>query len=109
MIIKVSSDNISCCIIGRVLHRCKGIDLLAQRKYNDTSRMLSRTPSDSGTSKNDTVNLTFSLSLPTFFKIILYISKSRLISQCSDRSGPECLSGSEDDFRILVRVTLLIT
>ena len=109
MIVKVRRHDIRCRIIGRMLHRRKGIDLFPQRKNDDTARMLPGTPSDPCTSKHDPVDLTFALTLSPLGKIILHVSERRLIRQRSDGSGPVCLSGTKDDFRVLVGITLIIT
>ena len=70
--------------------------------------MLAGTSSDTGTSLYDTVDLTFSLSLTMFFIIIFYVTKCSLICQCSYGSGTECLSCTEDNLGIFVRITLVI-
>ena len=41
MVVKMCGYDIRCHIICRMLYRRKGVDLLAQRQYNDTARMLS--------------------------------------------------------------------
>ena len=50
MVIKMSRNNIRSHIICRVLYRCKLIDVMPVRQYHNSSRMLSRTPSDPRTS-----------------------------------------------------------
>ena len=43
----MSGDNITVYVIRRMLDRCKFLDFLSHRKYNDTSRMLSCGTADS--------------------------------------------------------------
>ena len=109
MVIEMCGNDIGRHIIRRMLYRRKGVDLFSQRKYDNSSRMLSGASTDSRTSLYDTVNLTFSLSLSVFFVIILYIPKRCLIRQCTNRSGTKRLTCAEDDFRIFVCITLIIS
>ena len=109
MVIEMCGNDIGRHIIRRMLYRCKGVDFFSQRKYNNSSRMLSGASPDSRTALYDTVNLTFSLSLSVFFVIILYIPKRCLIRQCTNRSGTKRLTCAEDDFRIFVCITLIIS
>ncbi len=92
MVIEMGRCNSVVHIIGRVLHRCKLIDAVSVRKYNDSSRMLSRTSADSRTPFCNTVNLTFSFTLTMFFVIVFHKSVGSLVRQRSDRSGFECMS-----------------
>ena len=108
MIIKMCRDNICRHIIRRVLYRRKRIDILAERKYDDPSRMLTGTPSDSGASLYDPVNLAVTLSLFPLFKIILNIAKGSLIGKRANGARAERLPVPEYDFCIFVRVTLVI-
>ena len=101
----MGGDDVRCRIVGRMLHRCKGVDLLSQRQHDDSARMLSGTPADPGTSLNDPVNLTVSFSLSPFFIIILHISERGLVRQGGNRPGPIGLSGSEDNLRVFMSIT----
>ena len=49
VIIKMRRDNICCHIICRMLYRCKRVDILTKWENDDSSRMLSGTSSNSGT------------------------------------------------------------
>ena len=109
MIVKMCRNNISRHIICRMLHRSEWVDIFPVRKYNDSSRMLSGTSADTGTSLNNPVNFASSLSCSPLFKIVLYIPKCCLIRQRTNRSGTERLSGSENDFRIFMGITLIIS
>ena len=109
VIIEMGRYNIRSHIICRMLHRSKGINVLPQRQYDDTTGMLSRTPSDSCTSLHNPVNLTGPFSCAPFFIIILYISERGFICQGSNGPGSIGLSGSEDDLRVFMCVTLVIS
>ena len=108
VIIKMGSDDICVGIIGRMLHRSKGINVFPVRQDDDPSRMLSGTPADSRTSLDDPVNLTVPLSLTPFLIIILHIAKCRLVRQSGDGPCPEGLSGTKDHLCILVGAALIV-
>ncbi len=109
MVVKMRGHDIRRHIISRMLHRSKGIDLLAKRQYDDTARMLPGTPPDPRTSKHDPVDLALTLPLPPLGKIILHIAERRLIRQRSNGSRAICLTGSKDNLCILMRKALIIT
>src|SRR5699024_8283889 len=109
MIIKMGGHDIRRRIVGRMLHRGKGVDLFSQGQNNDSARMLSGTPADSWTPLNDPVDLAVSFSLSPLFIIILYISECGFICQGSNGPGSIGLSGSEDDLRVFMCVTLVIS
>ena len=102
-------NDIRCHIICRMLHRCKRINILAQRKYDNTSRMLTGTSADTGTSLHDPVNFTVSLSLTSLLVIVFHITECRLVRQRSYGSGTVSLPRSEDNFCVLMRITLIIS
>ena len=109
MVIKVRRHNIRCRIICRMLHRSKGINILPQGKYDNSSRMLSGTSSDSGTSLHDPVNFADTLSRTPLLIIIAHKSKCRLIRQRTDGSGTVSLPVTENNLRIFVGITLVVT
>ena len=109
MVIKVSCNNVRLRIISRMLHRCKRINFFSQRKYDNSSRMLTGTSSNSSTSLYNPVNFTVSFSLSALLIIVLYISKCRLIRQCSNGSGTVSLTGSKNNLRIFMCITLIIS
>ena len=51
MVVKVGSDNGAFRVVGRMLYRGKGIDILSVGKHHNSSRMLSGGSSDSGDSR----------------------------------------------------------
>ena len=75
MIVKVGCDNVRRHIVGRMLYRSKGVDILTVGKNNDSSRVLPRTSADSSTSLHDPVNFAIPLSASPFLIIILHKSK----------------------------------
>ena len=109
MIVEMSGHDIRIHIICRMLYRRKGIDLLPERKHDDTARMLPGASADPRTAKHDTVNLTFAFALSPLDKIILHIAKRRLIRQRPDGSCPIGLASPEYDLRIFMRKTLIIS
>ena len=109
MIVKVGCDNVRRHIVGRMLYRSKGVDILTVGKNNDSSRVLPRTSADSSTSLHDPVNFAIPLSASPFLIIILHKSKGRLICQGSDGPGTEGLSLSKNNLSILMRVTLIVS
>ena len=109
MVIKMRGDDIRRHIVSRMLYRRKGIDVLPHRKYDDTAWMLAGTSAHTGTPCHDPVDLAVSLSAPSLLIVILHIAKGRLIGQGSDRPRPEGLSGTENNLRIFVCLTLVFT
>ena len=109
MIIKMGRSDPALHIIGRMLHRCKLIDTVTMRKYNDSSRMLPGTSADSGTPFRHTLNLTSSFPLSTLFIIIFHKSVGSLVRQCSDRSGFERMSLTKQYFCIFMSFCLIIS
>ena len=109
MIIKMGGDNIGRHIICRVLDWSKGVDIFSMRKHDDSTRMLSGTPANSGTTAHDTVDLTVSLAVAALFIIILHITVCRLFCKCSNGSGTEGLAFSENNLGVLMCLTLVIS
>ena len=108
MVIKMCSDDIRHHIVCRMLHRSKRVDLLPDRKYDDTARMLPCRPAHTDTTLYNTVDLTVSLADLTLFIIFFHITKCGLVCQRTDRAGTEGLTGAENYLRIFMRLTLVI-
>ena len=102
-------NDVGCHIVRRMLYRSKCINLFAHRKYDNTSRMLPGRSPDADTSLYDTVNLTISLVDPTLLILVFDISKCGLVRKCTNRSGTECLSVTEDNLTVGMRLTLILT
>ena len=102
-------DDIRSRIICRMLYRCEGVDFFSDRKYDNTTRVLSRGSSHTHAPLYDPVNLTISLPLIPLFIIFFYIAKCSFISQRTDRSCTEGLPCSENYLRILMSFTLVFT
>lgn len=78
-----------------MLNRREGVDLLPQRKHDNTAGMLSRTSADSRTACHNTVDFTGTLLASSLFIIILYITEGRLIRQSADSARTEGLARAE--------------
>ena len=104
MVIKMCGDDITVHIIGRVLHRCKFLNLLTHRQYDDTSRMLASGTADTGTALHDTVDLTVALVLPPFLIIILHITKCGFFRKGANGTRLKGLPFSEDNLCIPVGI-----
>ena len=109
MVIKVRGRDVDRHIVCRALYRGKGINVLPHRKNDDTARMLSGRPVDSDTAGGNAVDLTASFMYTALLKIILYISVCRLVGKCTDRTRFKCLSLTEDNLRVLMRLTLVLS
>ena len=109
MVIKMCGDDITVHIIGRVLHRCKFLNLLTHRQYDDTSRMLASGTADTGTTLHDTVDLTVTLVLPPFLIIVLHITKCGFFRKGTNGSRLKGLPFSEDNLCIPVGIGLIFT
>ena len=96
-------------VICRVLHRGKGINLLSQRKYDNTARVLAGSPLYTHTALNQPVDLAVSLLLAPLLIVFLNVSVSGLVCQGAYRSRTEGLSFTEDNFRIVMGLTLVLT
>ena len=109
MVIEMRRHRIRRHIVGRMLHRRKGINGLAQRQYNNTARVLARGPADTGTALHDPVDLTVPLAGAALFIVFFYIAKCCLVCQRTDGSRTEGLTCTEDNLRIFVCLGLIIT
>ena len=109
MIIKMCSHCFDCHIIGWMLYRCKFINFFSIGKNDDTAGMLSGGSVNTGTSCNDTVDLTVTFMYTLFFVIVFYITKSGFFRQRTYGAGTEGLPRAENYFRIFVGLTLVLT
>ena len=109
MVVKVGGHRGGGHIIGRVLYRGKGIDFLAQGKYDNTARVLSRGAAHAHAALHDPVDLAIALPCPPLLIILLHITESRLIRQCADGAGTEGLPLSKNDLGVIVGLTLIFT
>ena len=109
MVVKVSGYCLGLHVIGRPLHRCKGIDFLPNGKHHNSSRVLSGGPSYPHTALHNPVNLTISLVDAPFLVIPLHIPKSSFICQSTDCPGTEGLSLPKDHLRVIVSLTLIFS
>ena len=96
-------------IVCRMLYRRKLIDAVSVRKYYNSTRMLSGTSPDSGTSFRDSLNLAATLSLTTLLIIIFHKSIRRLIGQRTDRSGFECMTLAKENLCIFMSLRLVVS
>ena len=71
--------------------------------------MLSGRSPDADTSLYNTVNLTISLVDSTLLIIVFDISKCGLVRKCTNRSGTERLSVTENNLTVSMGFTLLLT
>ena len=96
-------------IVGRMLHRRKGVDLLPQRQHDDASRMLSRSAPHSHAALDDAVDLTVSLAAAPLLVVFLHIAEGRLVRQGADGPRPEGLALAKDDLRVVVGLALVLS
>ena len=108
MVIKMSGNNVTVHIICRMLHRGKFLNIPSNRQYNNSSRMLSRGSADTGTSLDNTVNLTVSLSLSPLFVIVFHITKGCFFCQSSNGSCLKGLSCAKNNLNISMCFSLII-
>ncbi len=94
-------------IVGRMLYRRKGVDILPHRQYHDTARMLAGAPADSRASRHDAVDLTDTLMPAPLLIIVPHITEGRLVRQRTDGPGPVSLAAAENHLRVFVRLTLI--
>ena len=109
VIVKMGCNGGGGHIVGRVLHRSKGVDLLSQGKHDDAPRMLSRSPPHSHAALNDAVDLAVALSASPFLIIFFHIAEGRLVRQGADGPCPEGLALAEDNLRVVVGLTLVFS
>ena len=109
MVIKMCSNGLDRHIIGRMLDRGEFVNLFPIRKNDDSARVLSRGSSYTDTALYDTVDFTRSFMLAAFLIIILDIAICRLIRKCTNRSGTERLSVTENNLTVSMGFTLILT
>ena len=95
-------------IVGRVLHRGKGINLLPQREDNDAARVLSRGPAHAHAALDNPVDLAVSLSGAPLLVVFLHIAVGRLVRKSADGAGPEGLSLAENHLGVVVGLALVL-
>ena len=103
------SNNIRSHIVCRMLHRGKGINVLPQRKYNNATRMLSGTSTNTGAPLTNTVNLAATFMTATFFVIFFYISIGSLICKGTYGTCSIGLSCTKNYFGIFMSLRLIFT
>ena len=86
MVVKVGGNNGTFRIIGRMLYRRKGIDILSVGKHHNTAGMLSGGSSDSGDSRYQTIQLRSSLLFSPLFIKFLNHTIGGFFSQSTDSS-----------------------
>ena len=107
MIIEMRRNYVTRNIICRMLYGSKGINLLPNRKNNDTTRVLSCRSTYSNAARYDTVYFTVTFIDTLILEVILDISIGRLIRQCSDGSSLEGLAFTKNDFCITMCLRLI--
>ena len=108
VVIKMGGDDIRIHIIGRVLYRREGVDILSDGEHDDTAGVLSCGTADTGTSFHDPVHLTVPFMDTVLLIIFFHIAKSRLGRQRTDGPGTEGLACAKDNLRIFMRLALVI-
>ena len=108
VIIKVRGHDASGHIIRRMLHRRKGIDLLAERENYDAAGMLSRRSSHAGASPCEPLHLAAALADPPVLAISQRVSVGRFIRNCCDRSRLERLLMAEDNLCVRMCLRLIL-
>ena len=109
MVIKMSRHDIGRIIIGGMLDRRKGINVLTEGKHDNPAGMLPGRPPDSGTPPYDAVNLTVPLVDTPLLVIILHIAKCCFFCQCTYSAGSKGLSSAKNNLCIGMSLTLVFT
>ena len=109
MVIKMCGNDVTVYIVCRMLHRGKLLNFLSNRKYNNTSRMLSCGTADSGASLYNSINLTVTFMHAALFEIVFHITERRLLRKGTDGSCFEGLAFTEDNLCVSVGVCLVFT
>ncbi len=108
MVIKMGGDRGCGGVVGRMLYRGKGVDLLPQREDDDPARVLAGGPLHAHTALDDPVDLTAPLGPPSFVIVVSDIAVGRLIRQGTHSPRPEGLALPEDHLRVIVCLTLIL-
>ena len=109
VVIKMGGDNIRIVVVGGMLHRSEGVDILPEGQHDDASRVLARGPADAGAAQDNAVDLAVPLVKAPLFIIFLHVAEGGLVRQGADGSGSEGLSGAEDHLRIFVGLALVLS
>ena len=108
MVVKMGRDDIRRHIVGRVLDRREGVDLLPVGQHHDAAGMLAGGTPHAHAALDDPVDLAGALVLAPLLVIVFHIAEGRLVRQGTDGPGPEGLALSEDDLRVLVGLGLVV-
>ena len=108
VIIKVGGDGIRGHIIGGMLYRREGMDLLSVRQYHNSTGVLTCRAAHPYAALDDPVDLTVALVLAPLLVIILYITKGCLVRQGTNSSRAEGLALAENNFCIFVSLGLIV-
>ena len=109
VIVKMGRDNIGRHIICRVLDGSEGVDVFTQWQNDDSTRMLAGTAADTGTARQQALDLTVALGDPFIFKIMFHIAVGGLVGH--GRYGA-CLEGllvAENDLGVGVGFGLVFS
>ena len=109
MVVKMGRDDVRRHIVGRMLDGRKGIDLLAQGQDYDTARMLARGPADTGTALQEPFDLAVALMDLFPLKVVLYIPVGCFVRYRRDGAGLKSLAVAENNFRVFMGLTLVLT
>ena len=107
VIIKVRRDRVF--ILGRVLNRCKCVNLLSVGQNDDTARMLPGRFPDADTAIRQALDLRRPFFLPMILKVPEHITVRILVRHTRHRSGSKRLPCAEDYLRIMVRFRLILS
>ncbi len=108
VVIKVRRHDVGGHIVGRMLHRRKGVDLLSKRQNHDAAGVLPRRPPDARAALCEALELTAALADPAVLAVSERVAVGRLVRH--RRDGP-CLEGllvAEDYLRIRMRLRLVL-
>jgi hypothetical protein len=109
MVIKVRRYRAGCHIICWMLHWREGVNVLTDRKYDDSARMLTGGSLNTGTASNKSIDLALTLMLIMLLVIILYITKCSFLGKGTNCTGSKGLTSTEDNLRVGMRLTLIFT
>ena len=109
MVIEVGGDDRAGNIIGRMLYRGEGVDLLAMRQHDDTARVLARGPAYADAALYETVDLRTSLIDALLLVILLHHTEGRLVREGTDGTRLEGVAVAEDDTGVGMGLRLVFT
>ena len=109
MEVEVSGLPLSCHIICWILDRCKVINIHVVRDNNDSARVLSSRPLDSGSSLRQTLNFCVSVELPVVALIALDKSIGRLSRNGTNSTSPKGILRTKDIPHVQVGAWLIFS